>query len=75
MSTKDEVWEFLISRRANITPEQAGIPDRGAERRVRGCLRREVAKALRMTDVERKHLFAARSWSSTSSAASCGARA
>jgi threonine dehydrogenase-like Zn-dependent dehydrogenase len=33
MSTKDDVREFLISRRANITPEQAGLSHTG-ERRV-----------------------------------------
>ncbi|GAB2893176.1 helix-turn-helix transcriptional regulator [Streptomyces mayteni] len=43
MSTKDEVREFLISRRANVTPEQAGIPDFGGERRVPGLRREEVA--------------------------------
>jgi hypothetical protein len=34
MNTKDEVREFLISRRAQVTPEQAGLPDVGRERRV-----------------------------------------
>jgi hypothetical protein len=43
MSTKDEVREFLISRRANITPEQAGLPRSGEERRVPGLRREEVA--------------------------------
>jgi transcriptional regulator with XRE-family HTH domain len=43
MSTKDEVREFLISRRANVTPEQAGLPDFGGERRVPGLRREEVA--------------------------------
>ncbi|MFF8681094.1 helix-turn-helix transcriptional regulator [Streptomyces sp. NPDC015237] len=87
MSTKDEVREFLISRRANITPQQAGLPDDGGERRVPGLRREEVAqlagvsidyytrlergnirgasesvlnavaKALRMTEVEREYLF------------------
>ncbi|SDE25118.1 helix-turn-helix domain-containing protein [Glycomyces harbinensis] len=42
MSTKDEVRDFLVSRRANITPEQAGLPDIG-ERRVPGLRREEVA--------------------------------
>jgi transcriptional regulator with XRE-family HTH domain len=42
MSSKDDVREFLISRRANITPEQAGLPDVG-ERRVPGLRREEVA--------------------------------
>ena len=43
MSTKDEVREFLISRRAQVTPEQAGLPDFGGERRVPGLRREEVA--------------------------------
>ncbi|MFD5319969.1 helix-turn-helix transcriptional regulator [Streptomyces sp. NPDC127098] len=43
MSTKDEVREFLVSRRANVTPEQAGLPDFGGERRVPGLRREEVA--------------------------------
>ncbi len=42
MSTKDEVREFLVSRRANVTPQQAGIPGFG-ERRVPGLRREEVA--------------------------------
>ena len=43
MSTKDEVREFLVSRRANVTPQQAGLPDLGGERRVPGLRRAEVA--------------------------------
>jgi hypothetical protein len=43
MSRKDEVREFLISRRAHVTSEQAGIPDTGRERRVPGLRREEVA--------------------------------
>src|SRR5918999_4075402 len=87
MSKKDDVREFLIPRRANVTPEQAGIPDTGGERRVPGLRREEVAmlaglstdyytrlergrirgasesvlnaiaRALRLDDVERAHLF------------------
>jgi hypothetical protein len=86
MSKKDEVREFLISRRANVTPGQAGLPDVG-ERRVPGLRREEVAmlagvstdyytrlergkirgasesvlnaiaRALKLDDVEREHLF------------------
>lgn len=44
MSRKDDVREFLISRRANITPAQAGLPDFGEERRVPGLRREEVAR-------------------------------
>jgi transcriptional regulator with XRE-family HTH domain len=43
MSSKDEVREFLISRRANVTPEQAGLPGGGSQRRVPGLRRAEVA--------------------------------
>ncbi|GAA1595887.1 helix-turn-helix transcriptional regulator [Actinoplanes couchii] len=43
MSHKDDVREFLISRRAHVTPEQAGLPDYGGERRVPGLRREEVA--------------------------------
>jgi len=43
MSTKDDVREFLISRRAHVTPQQVGLPDGGGERRVPGLRREEVA--------------------------------
>ena len=43
MSFKDEVREFLISRRAHVTPAQAGLPNSGEERRVPGLRREEVA--------------------------------
>jgi transcriptional regulator with XRE-family HTH domain len=43
MSTRNEVREFLISRRANVTPEQAGLRGTGGERRVPGLRREEVA--------------------------------
>ena len=42
MDNRTEVREFLASRRAKITPQQAGIPDIGA-RRVPGLRRGEVA--------------------------------
>ncbi|MET7319592.1 helix-turn-helix transcriptional regulator [Streptomyces sp. NPDC005549] len=42
MSERSEVRAFLISRRAKITPEQAGIPA-GSNRRVAGLRRSEVA--------------------------------
>lgn len=38
-----EVREFLSSRRARITPEQAGLPVYGGNRRVSGLRREEVA--------------------------------
>ncbi|WP_328437092.1 helix-turn-helix transcriptional regulator [Streptomyces sp. NBC_00444] len=42
MDNRDEVREFLTSRRARITPEQAGLPT-GSRRRVPGLRRSEVA--------------------------------
>jgi hypothetical protein len=38
-----EVSEFLASRRAKITPSEAGLPDFGRRRRVPGLRREEVA--------------------------------
>ncbi|MEO3930276.1 helix-turn-helix transcriptional regulator [Micromonosporaceae bacterium B7E4] len=43
MDTRDDVREFLASRRARITPEQAGLPSFGGTRRVAGLRRAEVA--------------------------------
>ena len=40
---RSEIREFLSSRRARITPEQAGLPAYGGNRRVRGLRREEVA--------------------------------
>lgn len=42
MDNRAEVREFLISRRARITPEQVGLPA-GANRRVEGLRRSEIA--------------------------------
>src|SRR5215210_1592115 len=86
VSTKKEVQEFLVSRRANVTPEQVGLR-RGEDRRVPGLRREEVAElagvsldyysrlergnirgasdgvlnalaqALRLTDIEREHVY------------------
>ena len=38
-----EIRDFLSSRRARITPEQAGLPAYGGNRRVKGLRREEVA--------------------------------
>jgi hypothetical protein len=38
-----EIREFLVSRRARITPDQAGLPVYGTNRRVKGLRREEVA--------------------------------
>ena len=43
MNTASEIREFLTSRRAKVTPEQAGIPRYGRHRRVSGLRREEVA--------------------------------
>ncbi|MFE9577788.1 helix-turn-helix domain-containing protein [Nocardia sp. NPDC006044] len=46
MTTTDlraDIREFLSSRRARITPEQAGLPAYGGNRRVKGLRREEVA--------------------------------
>jgi transcriptional regulator with XRE-family HTH domain len=44
MDTRDEIRDFLSSRRAKITPQQAGLPVYGgANRRVAGLRREEVA--------------------------------
>ncbi|WP_448061250.1 helix-turn-helix transcriptional regulator [Cellulomonas hominis] len=83
-----QVREFLASRRARLTPEQAGLPVYGGNRRVAGLRREEVAmlagvsvdyyvrlergnlsgasdsvldalaRALRLDEAEREHLFA-----------------
>lgn len=43
MIGKDDVRDFLMSRRANVTPAQAGLPRGGGDRRVPGLRREEVA--------------------------------
>ena len=40
---RTEIREFLTSRRARITPDQAGLPAYGGNRRVTGLRREEVA--------------------------------
>ena len=42
MDNRAEVREFLVSRRAKLTPAQVGLPDAG-RRRVPGLRRTEVA--------------------------------
>jgi transcriptional regulator with XRE-family HTH domain len=43
VDAKAEIREFLTSRRAKLTPEQAGLPWYGENRRVPGLRREEVA--------------------------------
>ena len=51
MDATGDIREFLTSRRAKITPEQAGLPAYGSNRRVTG-LRREEAAMLAGISVE-----------------------
>jgi len=61
VDTQAEIREFLASRRARITPEQAGLPVFGSNRRVTGLRREETALLAGVsvdyyTRLERGHL-------------------
>ena len=43
VDNRNEIRQFLTSRRAMITPEHAGLPIYGGNRRVAGLRREEVA--------------------------------
>ena len=43
MDPRDDIRQFLVTRRARITPDQAGLPAYGTNRRVEGLRREEVA--------------------------------
>ena len=43
VDNRNEIRQFLASRRARITPQQAGLPAFGGNRRVAGLRREEVA--------------------------------
>ncbi|WP_157431243.1 helix-turn-helix transcriptional regulator [Actinomadura hibisca] len=43
MDSRNEIRDFLATRRARITPQQAGLPVYGGNRRVPGLRREEVA--------------------------------
>ena len=43
MDPRQNIREFLVSRRARIAPDQAGLPAYGSNRRVKGLRREEVA--------------------------------
>ena len=43
VTAKTDLREFLTTRRAKLTPDQAGLPVYGANRRVTGLRREEVA--------------------------------
>jgi transcriptional regulator with XRE-family HTH domain len=51
VDARNDIREFLISRRAKITPDEAGLPAYGRNRRVKG-LRREEAAMLAGISVE-----------------------
>jgi len=43
MSNADDIREFLATRRARLTPKEAGLPQFGGTRRVPGLRREEVS--------------------------------
>jgi hypothetical protein len=43
VDNRNEIHDFLTSRRAKITPDQVGLPAYGVRRRVSGLRREEVA--------------------------------
>jgi hypothetical protein len=49
MDNRNEIRQFLTTRRARISPEQAGLPDYGGHRRVPGLRRGEVAMLARVS--------------------------
>jgi transcriptional regulator with XRE-family HTH domain len=44
MDNRNDVRDFLLSRRGKVTPEQVGLPAGGGSRRVKGLRRSEVAQ-------------------------------
>jgi hypothetical protein len=52
MDNRNEIREFLTTRRARITPEQAGLPAYGGHRRAAGLRREEVALLANRVAVE-----------------------
>ena len=49
MDNRDEVRDFLTTRRERLTPDQAGVPLYGGKRRVKGLRREEVAQLAGMS--------------------------
>jgi hypothetical protein len=56
MDIHDDLGEFLTSRRARLTPVDAGLPDFGGRRRVPGLRREEVALIAGMSSEYYKRL-------------------
>jgi len=56
MDPHDDIGEFLTSRRARLTPTQAGLPDFDGRRRVPGLRREEVALLAGMSSEYYKRL-------------------
>ena len=56
MDDHDDLSEFLTSRRAKLSPQQAGIPDFGGRRRVPGLRREEAALIAGMSSEYYKRL-------------------
>jgi transcriptional regulator with XRE-family HTH domain len=56
MDNQDDLSKFLISRRAKLTLQQAGLPDFGGRRRVPGLRREEVALLAGMSSEYYKRL-------------------
>jgi hypothetical protein len=54
MDSRDDVREFLASRRAKISPAQAGLPDYGGTRGVAGLRRDEAAMLAGVSMQERQ---------------------
>jgi transcriptional regulator with XRE-family HTH domain len=64
VDTRAEIRDFLTSRRARLTPQQAGLPAYGGARRVPGLRRSELATLAGisveyLTQLERGHLAGA----------------
>ncbi len=56
MDNQDDLSEFLISRRAKLDLQRAGLPDFGGRRRVPGLRREEVALLAGMSSEYYKRL-------------------
>jgi hypothetical protein len=53
MDTKSEIRQFLTSRRAKVTPDQAGLRVYGDKRRVPGLRRLDDAERSQLFDLAR----------------------